>query len=67
MAKLYCSRIANEIAAECIDLVGGVGITKEFGLEKFYRDVKVGTIYEGTSNLQMVTIAKMVAAQRGYN
>jgi alkylation response protein AidB-like acyl-CoA dehydrogenase len=66
MSKLYCSRIATEIASGCIDLVGGVGITKEFGLEKFYRDVKVGTIYEGTTNLQLQTIADLVGKERGY-
>ena len=65
MAKLYASRMAVEVCAECIDLVGGVGITKEFGLEKYYRDVKVGTIYEGTSNLQLETIAKLLAQQKG--
>ncbi len=41
-AKLFASRMAQQVTAECIDMVGGVGITKDFGLEKFYRDVKVG-------------------------
>jgi alkylation response protein AidB-like acyl-CoA dehydrogenase len=58
MAKLYSSEVAGRIASGCIDLFGGYGFTKEYPVEKFYRDAKIGTIYEGTSNMQMATIAK---------
>jgi alkylation response protein AidB-like acyl-CoA dehydrogenase len=58
MAKLYSSEAAQRIASECIDLYGGYGFTREYPVEKFYRDSKIGTIYEGTSNMQLATIAK---------
>ena len=58
MAKLYASEAAQRIASQCIDLHGGYGFTTEYPVEKFYRDSKVGTIYEGTSNMQLQTIAK---------
>lgn len=60
MAKLLSSEIAQEIASRCIDLYGGYGFTKEYPVEKLYRDAKIGTIYEGTSNMQMQTIAKYI-------
>jgi alkylation response protein AidB-like acyl-CoA dehydrogenase len=65
MAKLYASRAAERIASGCIDLHGGVGFTTEFPAEKFYRDAKVGSIYEGTSNIQLQTIAKQLLGSRG--
>ena len=46
--------------AKSIDWMGGVGFTKDFPQEKFYRDCKIGTIYEGTSNIQLSTIAKQI-------
>jgi butyryl-CoA dehydrogenase/short/branched chain acyl-CoA dehydrogenase len=58
MAKYYSSEIAEETASRAIEIHGGVGITKEYPVEKLYRDVKVGRIYEGTSNMQLMTIAK---------
>jgi alkylation response protein AidB-like acyl-CoA dehydrogenase len=58
MAKLFSSQVAQRIASECIDLFGGYGFTREYPVEKFYRDSKIGTIYEGTSNMQLQTIAK---------
>jgi alkylation response protein AidB-like acyl-CoA dehydrogenase len=58
MAKLYSSEAAQEITSTCIDLYGGYGFTREYPVEKFYRDSKIGTIYEGTSNMQLQTIAK---------
>jgi alkylation response protein AidB-like acyl-CoA dehydrogenase len=58
MAKLYSSQIAEKAASQCVEFHGGVGFTKEFPAEKFYRDAKIGTIYEGTSNMQLMTIAK---------
>jgi alkylation response protein AidB-like acyl-CoA dehydrogenase len=60
MAKLYSSQVAQRIASGCIDLYGGYGFTKEYPVEKLYRDAKIGTIYEGTSNMQLQTIAKYV-------
>lgn len=59
-AKLYSSRIAQEVASEAIDLYGGYGFTREYPVEKYYRDAKIGTIYEGTSNMQLQTIAKLL-------
>ena len=58
MAKLYASEMAQRVASLCIDLHGGYGFTKEYPVEKLYRDAKIGTIYEGTSNMQKQTIAK---------
>jgi alkylation response protein AidB-like acyl-CoA dehydrogenase len=60
MAKLFSSEVAQEIASRCIDLFGGYGFTREYPIEKLYRDAKIGTIYEGTSNMQMQTIAKYI-------
>ncbi|GAB6024950.1 hypothetical protein CHUAL_010052 [Chamberlinius hualienensis] len=60
MAKLFSSEVAQLTASKCIDWMGGVGFTKDYPLEKFYRDVKAGTIYEGTSNIQLNTIAKVI-------
>ncbi|KAF2070251.1 hypothetical protein CYY_008434 [Polysphondylium violaceum] len=60
MAKLYASKVAEKAASACISMLGGVGYTKEFDAEKFFRDSKVGQIYEGTTNIQLQTIAKAV-------
>lgn len=59
MAKLFSSRAAEKICSTAIDLFGGNGFTREYPVEKFYRDAKIGQIYEGTSNMQLQTIAKM--------
>jgi alkylation response protein AidB-like acyl-CoA dehydrogenase len=58
MAKLFSSQVAQRIASEAVDLFGGYGFTREYPVEKFYRDSKIGSIYEGTSNMQLQTIAK---------
>ena len=58
MAKYYSSEIAEKAASKAIEVHGGVGITKDYPVEKLYRDAKIGRIYEGTSNIQLVTIAK---------
>jgi alkylation response protein AidB-like acyl-CoA dehydrogenase len=58
MAKLFSSQVAQRITSTCIDLFGGYGFTREYPVEKYYRDSKIGTIYEGTSNMQLQTIAK---------
>ena len=63
MCKLFTSQVAQKVTIACIDWMGGVGFTKDFPHEKFYRDVKAGTIYEGTSNIQMTTIAKLIGKQ----
>jgi alkylation response protein AidB-like acyl-CoA dehydrogenase len=63
MAKLFASETAERVASQAIDLLGGVGFTREYPVEKFYRDAKIGKIYEGTSNMQLQTIAKLVAGQ----
>jgi alkylation response protein AidB-like acyl-CoA dehydrogenase len=60
MAKLFASQVAQQVASTCIDLHGGYGFTKEYPVEKLYRDAKIGTIYEGTSNMQLQTIAKYI-------
>lgn len=59
IAKLYASRAAEKITSKAIDLFGGNGFTKEYPVEKFWRDAKIGQIYEGTTNMQLQTIAKM--------
>ncbi len=58
MAKLFASRVAQRVSSRCIDLHGGYGFTTEYPVEKLYRDSKIGTIYEGTDNMQLQTIAK---------
>jgi len=58
MGKLFSSQVAQRISSTAIDLFGGYGFTREYPVEKFYRDSKIGTIYEGTSNMQLQTIAK---------
>lgn len=63
MAKLYSSRVAERVASMAIEFCGGVGFTKEYPVEKFYRDAKIGAIYEGTSNMQRMIIAKMLQSK----
>ncbi|MDE2679380.1 MAG: acyl-CoA dehydrogenase [Gemmatimonadota bacterium] len=58
MAKLFASRMAQRVSSRCIDLHGGYGFTRDYPVEKLYRDAKIGTIYEGTDNMQLQTIAK---------
>ena len=58
MAKYYASKVAEEIASAAIEVHGGVGVTKDYPVEKLWRDAKIGRIYEGTSNIQLLTIAK---------
>merc|ERR1719401_1544224 len=65
MAKLKASEVAQNVSSQCIDWLGGVGFTKEFLAEKYYRDAKIGTIYEGTSNIQLLTIGKLIRARYG--
>jgi alkylation response protein AidB-like acyl-CoA dehydrogenase len=65
MAKLFASEVAERTASLCVELVGGVGFTRDYPLEKLYRDAKIGKIYEGTSNMQLATIAKIVQGEHG--
>src|SRR6266571_2505944 len=60
MAKLFSSQVADRITSLAVELFGGYGYSKEYPVEKFYRDAKIGTIYEGTSNMQLNTIAKQL-------
>ncbi len=60
MAKLLSSQVAERVTSLAVELFGGYGYTKEYPVEKFYRDAKIGTIYEGTSNMQLNTIAKLI-------
>jgi alkylation response protein AidB-like acyl-CoA dehydrogenase len=64
MAKLFSSQVCERVTSLCVELFGGYGYTKDFPVEKFYRDAKIGTIYEGTSNMQLQTIAKAMLKQR---
>jgi len=58
MAKYFASQVAERVASRAIEVFGGVGFTKDYPVEKLYRDAKIGRIYEGTSNMQRLTIAK---------
>jgi short/branched chain acyl-CoA dehydrogenase len=63
MAKLLASQIAQKISSQMLDIFGGYGFTKEYPIEKYFRDSKIGTIYEGTTNMQLQTIAKLILTQ----
>jgi alkylation response protein AidB-like acyl-CoA dehydrogenase len=60
IAKLYSSRVAEAVSSKAIELYGGYGYVKDYPVEKYWRDSKIGSIYEGTSNMQLQTIAKLV-------
>jgi alkylation response protein AidB-like acyl-CoA dehydrogenase len=60
IAKLYTSRVAEKVSSKAIELFGGYGYVKDYPVEKFWRDSKIGAIYEGTSNMQLQTIAKLI-------
>ena len=60
MAKYYSSDVAEKVSSMAVDLFGGYGYVKEYPVEKYYRDSKIGKIYEGTSNMQLQTIAKII-------
>ena len=65
MAKLYTSQVAERVTSLAVQLFGGVGYTRDYPVEKLYRDAIIGQVYEGTSNMQLQTIAKQVLAGRG--
>ena len=60
MAKLFASQVAERVTSLAIEIYGGAGFTKDYPVEKYWRDSKIGKIYEGTSNMQLATIAKLV-------
>lgn len=60
MAKYWASQVAETVASRAVEIFGGAGFTKDYLVEKFYRDSKIGRIYEGTSNMQLLTIAKQI-------
>jgi alkylation response protein AidB-like acyl-CoA dehydrogenase len=62
IAKLYASRAAEAVSSKAIELFGGYGFVKDYPVEKFWRDSKIGAIYEGTSNMQLQTIAKLITS-----
>jgi alkylation response protein AidB-like acyl-CoA dehydrogenase len=53
------SQVAERVASQAVEIFGGVGFTKDYPIEKYYRDAKIGSIYEGTTNIQLATIAKL--------
>ncbi|BGP15051.1 hypothetical protein JCM10213v2_003006 [Rhodosporidiobolus nylandii] len=65
MAKWYSSVVAQKAAGSAIEWAGGLGFTRETGIEKYWRDSKIGAIYEGTSNIQLITIAKLLSKELG--
>ena len=64
-AKVFASRTAEEVASKVIEIYGGYGFTKDYPVEKLYRDAKIGQIYEGTSQIQRLVIAKEIFIPRG--
>jgi butyryl-CoA dehydrogenase/short/branched chain acyl-CoA dehydrogenase len=64
MAKLFASQVAERVASQCVEIFGGNGFVRDYPAEKYYRDAKIGKIYEGTSNMQLATIAKSVLGSR---
>jgi len=64
MAKYFCSQVAERVASEAVEVYGGYGFTKDYPVEKYLRDSKIGSIYEGTSFMQLQTIAKLILAGR---
>jgi butyryl-CoA dehydrogenase/short/branched chain acyl-CoA dehydrogenase len=64
MTKYFTSQVAERVASQCVEVFGGNGFVRDYPAEKYYRDAKVGKIYEGTSNMQLATIAKQVLGVR---
>ena len=60
MSKLFASQVAERATSMAVELLGGVGYTKDYAAEKRYRDAKIGKIYEGTSHMQLQTIARQI-------
>lgn len=66
MAKYFTAEVATLTTSKCIEWMGGVGFTKDYPIEKYYRDCKIGTIYEGTTNVQLSTMAKFIDKEYDY-
>jgi butyryl-CoA dehydrogenase/short/branched chain acyl-CoA dehydrogenase len=64
MCKYFASQVAERVASRAVEVLGGVGFTRDYPVEKLYRDAKIGRIYEGTSNMQRMTIAKQMLARQ---
>jgi alkylation response protein AidB-like acyl-CoA dehydrogenase len=64
MTKLFASQVAERVTSLCVEIYGGYGFTKDYPVEKYFRDSKIGKIYEGTSNMQLQTIAKLVMGEK---
>jgi alkylation response protein AidB-like acyl-CoA dehydrogenase len=64
MAKVYASEVANSVAARAVQIFGGYGYSREYPVERFYRDARVTTIYEGTSEIQRIVVSKNILAGR---
>jgi butyryl-CoA dehydrogenase/short/branched chain acyl-CoA dehydrogenase len=64
MAKYFCSTVAEDVASKAVEIFGGAGFSKDYPVEKLFRDAKIGRIYEGTSNMQRITIAKGLLNKR---
>ena len=65
MAKLFASQAAEHVTSKVIEIYGGYGFTREYPVEKYFRDQKVGQIYEGTSHMQLMVIAKQLLGKLG--
>ena len=65
MAKLFASQVAESVASQCVEIFGGNGFVRDYPAEKYFRDAKIGKIYEGSSNMQLATIAKQVLKSSG--
>jgi alkylation response protein AidB-like acyl-CoA dehydrogenase len=65
MCKLFASQVAERVASQCVEVFGGNGFVHDYPAEKYFRDSKIGKIYEGTSNMQLATIAKQVLKGSG--
>jgi butyryl-CoA dehydrogenase/short/branched chain acyl-CoA dehydrogenase len=63
MAKYFASQVAERAASKAVEIFGGYGFVKDYPVEKLYRDAKIGKIYEGTSNMQLQTIGKLLLSQ----
>jgi butyryl-CoA dehydrogenase/short/branched chain acyl-CoA dehydrogenase len=63
MTKYFVSQMAERVASQCVEIFGGNGYVRDYPAEKYFRDAKIGKIYEGTSNMQLMTIAKQLLAE----
>jgi len=64
MAKYFAAEVAEHVSSVAVDLFGGYGFSRDYPVEKLYRDAKIGKIYEGTSNMQLQTIARSMLSSR---